>query len=54
MTMRNKFINKIEKDINLKNTLNLILNRDYKNIKIILSNNGLTDETSKLLNKISK
>lgn len=54
MTMRNKFINKIEKDINLKKTLNLILNRDYKNIKIILSNNGSTDGTSKFLNKISK
>ena len=54
MPMRNKFINKIEKDINLKKTLNLILNQDYKNIKIILSNNGSTDETSKFLNKISK
>ena len=54
MTMRNKFINKIEKDINLKKTLNLILNQDYKNNKIILSNNGSTHKTNKLLNKISK
>ena len=34
MTMRNKFINKIEKDINLKKTLNLILNEDYKILKL--------------------
>ena len=54
MTMKNKFVNKIKKDINLKKTLNLILNQDYKNNKIILSNNGSTHETSKFLNKISK
>tara|TARA_B110000285_G_C15021073_1_gene561597 strand:- start:96 stop:572 length:477 start_codon:yes stop_codon:yes gene_type:complete len=54
MPMRNGFINKTEKDINLKKALNSILNQSYKNIKIILSNNGSTDEVNKFLNEISK
>ena len=41
-------------DINLEKALNSILKQSYKNIEIIISNNGSSDETNLFLEKICK
>ena len=41
-------------DINLEKALNSILKQSYKNIEIIISNNGSSDETNLFLEKIRK
>lgn len=60
--VKNGFANRYESkkfthsksDINLEKALDSILNQTYKNIEIIISNNGSTDETKMFLEKISK
>ena len=43
-----------EDDIDLEKALNSILKQSYKNIEIIISNNGSSDETNMYLEKIAK
>jgi len=54
MPVKNGFLNKTEKDINLEKALNSVLNQSYTNLEIIISNNVSTDETNLFLEKISK
>ena len=52
--VKNGFVNKTEKDIDLEKTLNSILKQSYNNIEIIISNNCSTDKTNTFLEEISK
>jgi len=52
--VKNGFLHKTEKDIDLEKALHSILNQSYTNLEIIISNNSSTDETNLFLEKISK
>ena len=52
--VKNGFLGKTEKDINLEKALNSILNQSYTNLEIIISNNCSTDKTSLFLDEMSK
>ena len=54
LPVKDGFKNKSTDEINIKKTLNSILNQTYKNLEIVISNNCSIDETNKFLDNISK
>ena len=54
MPVKNGFVNKTEKNINLSKSLNSILNQSYNNLEVIISNSHSTDETQTFIEKAAK
>ena len=52
--VKNGFLNKSDNDINLEKALNSIINQNYQNLEIIISNNCSSDRTKNYLEKVAR
>lgn len=51
LPVKNRFGNLKKNEINISNSINALMNQNYKNIEIIVSNNCSTDNTKKIFGR---